>query len=66
MTDDLTIERRDARRSSHWTDLDSLNSLSPAMIEGLPAAVAAAAADRSCRAIVITASGSGRSVPGST
>ncbi|MEZ5375300.1 MAG: enoyl-CoA hydratase-related protein [Acidimicrobiales bacterium] len=57
MTDDLTIERRDATAIITLDRPDSLNSLSPAMIEGLPAAVAAAAADRSCRAIVITASG---------
>ncbi len=57
MTDDLTFERRDATEIITLNRPDGLNSLSPDMISKLPQAIARAAADRSCRAIVIVGAG---------
>ena len=57
MTDDLLIERRGATEILTLNRPAALNSLSPALIEDLPAAIARAARDRSCRAIVIAGSG---------
>lgn len=57
MTEDLNTERRGSAELITLNRPEGLNSLSPAMIEELPKVIAGAAADRSCRAIVIVGSG---------
>lgn len=57
MTDDLLIERRGTTEILTLNRPAALNSLSPALIEELPAAIARAARDRRCQVIVISASG---------
>ena len=57
MTNDLIIERRDSTELITLNRPQGLNSLSPEMIAELPSAMARAARDRSCRAIVIVGAG---------
>ncbi len=57
MTDDLLTERREATEIITLHRPEGLNSLSPAMIDELPTIIARAAADRTCRAIVIVGAG---------
>lgn len=57
MTEDLNVERRGSTEIVTLNRPEGLNSLSPAMIEELPERIAGAAADRSCRAIVIVGAG---------
>lgn len=57
MTTDLIQEDHDGTHVITMNRPDGLNSLSPAMIDGLPEAIAAAAKNRLCRAMVITGTG---------
>lgn len=57
MMSDLLLELHGGTTVITLNRPDGLNSLSPDMIEGLPAMIATAAKDRSCRAIVITGTG---------
>ncbi len=57
MNNDLIIERRGSTELVTLNRPDGLNSLSPTMISELPRAIADAARDRSCRAIVIVGAG---------